>query len=267
MSRELEKIGEGREAEIFAWEEGTVLRLLRDSNGRERLLAEAAALRAAKERGCPVPAPGPIVIEEGRPGLVMERVRGGDLLTLLGAKPWMVLAYGRLCAAVHHALHQVTAPSELRDTRSRLRARIEKSGLEDRLMQPALELLERLPDGDRLCHGDFHPGNVLLDEDRPVVIDWANVTSGAPICDVARTNVMIRLGDPPPGTSGLVLRLLRVGRRLFSAAYLTRYRKLAALDADALRDWETVNVAARLAERIDVERERLFALLDARLIG
>ncbi|WP_308495210.1 hypothetical protein [Micromonospora purpureochromogenes] len=33
-------------------------------------------------------------------------------------------------------------------------------------------MLDGLPDGDRLCHDDFHPGNVLLAVDWTAVIDW-----------------------------------------------------------------------------------------------
>lgn len=34
-----------------------------------------------------------------------------------------------------------------------------------------LNYLETLPEGTHLCHGDFHPGNVLMDE-QLWVIDW-----------------------------------------------------------------------------------------------
>ena len=57
-----------------------------------------------------------------------------------------------------------------------------------------------LPDGDRLSHGDFHPANILMDGDEPVIIDWSNVTRGDPAADVARTLVILESGEPPPGT-------------------------------------------------------------------
>ena len=38
------RVGEGREAEVFAWDEGTVLRLLRASNDPTRVEREAAPL-------------------------------------------------------------------------------------------------------------------------------------------------------------------------------------------------------------------------------
>jgi Ser/Thr protein kinase RdoA (MazF antagonist) len=35
----------------------------------------------------------------------------------------------------------------------------------------ALERLNQLPDGDALCHGDYHPDNVLMTRNGPIIID------------------------------------------------------------------------------------------------
>src|SRR4051794_29988965 len=55
-TRELKRIAEGREAEIFAWEPGKVLRRLRTDGGHARLETEARAMRIARDAGVPVPA-------------------------------------------------------------------------------------------------------------------------------------------------------------------------------------------------------------------
>ena len=34
-----------------------------------------------------------------------------------------------------------------------------------------LKILNKLNDGDTLCHGDFHPGNILLSNGLTMVID------------------------------------------------------------------------------------------------
>jgi hypothetical protein len=36
-----------------------------------------------------------------------------------------------------------------------------------------LLLLKDLPDGDRLCHGDFHPWNIIASGKEVVVVDLA----------------------------------------------------------------------------------------------
>src|SRR5258706_247313 len=47
----------------------------------------------------------------------------------------------------------------------------------------ALGILDTMSDGDRLAHGDLHPGNVLLAEPGPVLIDWADATRGDAVAD------------------------------------------------------------------------------------
>ena len=49
----LRKIAEGREAEIFAWEDGTVLRLLRNPDGQRQLEWEVANGMVRGGRGSP----------------------------------------------------------------------------------------------------------------------------------------------------------------------------------------------------------------------
>lgn len=58
--------------------------------------------------------------------------------------------------------------------------------------------IEALPTGNYLCHGDYHPGNVLVDTNGKVlVIDFMNVCHGPWQYDVARTYVLISEGDIP----------------------------------------------------------------------
>ena len=260
------KIADGREAEMFAWGEGTILRLLRDPGGQSRAQREAAAMKAAADRGVRVPAVHGLTTVMGRPGLIMERIEGPDLLTLVGRRPWIVFSIGPICGEVHARLHAAGASSRIRALRETLRQRIESSGrVPDYLAEFAVEILEGLPDGDRLCHGDFHPGNVLMAGETPVVIDWTNATRGDPAGDVARSLVLFRLGQPPPGSPTLVRYLRLVGSKIVTSAYLRAYRRVRPLDMGLVDRWEVVQAAARLAaEPIAGEERPLLRLLEQR---
>jgi aminoglycoside phosphotransferase (APT) family kinase protein len=260
---ELRKIAEGREAEMFAWEDGTILRLLREPGAEQRNQWQAAAMEAARRRGVRVPAVLGATTVMGRPGLIMERIEGPDMLTLVGRRPWATFRVARICGEVQARLHEVQAPSAMPPLREVLRRRIEATDqLPQQLAEFALEVLAGLPDGDRLCHGDYHPGNILMAGEEPVLIDWSNALRGDPMADVARSRMMLRLGEPPPGTS-LALRMLAlVGRNLLVALYLRSYRKARPLDMAAVKRWEIPIVAARLSEGIEEEVPRLLALLE-----
>lgn len=48
--------------------------------------------------------------------------------------------------------------------------------------------INALPDGDCICHGDFHPYNILIKSDgTPFILDFMNVCYGPFLYDIART--------------------------------------------------------------------------------
>jgi len=259
----LVKIGEGREAEMFAWGDGTILRLLRNSDGQRQNEMQAAAIEAAAACGVRVPTVFSAATVMGRPGLVMERIEGADYLTLMGKQPWLVFSVGSLSGRVHAKLHEAVASDALPELRALLRARIQTCArLPQHLAQFAIERLEALPDGDRLCHGDFHPGNLLRSKGGPVVIDWTNATRGDPDADVARTDLMLRVGEPPPGSPVIVRVLARIGGRILLWRYLSAYRRGRPVSDQALSSWAVPIAAARIAEGIESEFPTLLTFLE-----
>ena len=270
MEREMQKLAEGREAEIFAWEDGTVLRLLHNPDAQQQVEWEARAMRVALAAGVSVPAVHGTTTVQGRPGLIMERIDGLDLLALVGRRPWAVLSIGKTSGQLHARLHEVSAPDSLPALKASLAARIEASDLVPRrLAEFAISALHGLPDGDRLCHGDFHPGNIMLSNGEPVLIDWTNVTRGDPNADFVRTNLMLRIGEPPPGSTALLRALAqfgaRFGRSILLSAYLRAYRRARTPDAALVEQWEVPVAANRLAEDVEGERTKLLSILEARL--
>ncbi len=252
--RELKKIAEGREAEMFAWEDGTILRLLRNPEGEWQNDLQMAALKAAESSGMRVPGVLGKATIDGRPGLVMERIEGGDYLTLIGRQPWQVFPAARISGELHARLHAVEAPASLEPLKARLRRHIEsRADLPAPLARFALDTLEGLPDGDRLCHGDFHPANILRSPQGPVLIDWTNATRGDPAADVARTELIIRIGEPPPGSSLAIRVLARVGRGILLSGYRRAYRRVRPVDRELITRWEVPIVADRLADGIQEE--------------
>jgi aminoglycoside phosphotransferase (APT) family kinase protein len=258
----LTKIAEGREAEIYAWEDGAVLRLLRNPNARQQAEWEAVAMRAAAT-ACSVPAVRELITVEGRPGIVMDHVDGIDLLTMLAKQPWKVWMAGRISGELQAQMHRAVAPGELPSLKDGLRNSIATSPLvPDELRAPAVNALAALPEGERICHGDYHPGNIIMDGERPVVIDWTAVRRGEPGADVQRSLLMLRLGEPPPTTPWLLRQLIKVGRGIVVGAYLGAYRRHGDIDMRQVDRWELPVAVNRLHENIVEERARLLARIE-----
>jgi aminoglycoside phosphotransferase (APT) family kinase protein len=257
------RVGSGREAEILAWGKGKVLRLMWKPERKPLLEREAAALRAARAAGAPVPEVYELTEFAGRPGLVMERVQGPDLLTALAKRPWRVIRTARVCGQTHARLHDAPAPPELPRLRALLGEHISSSpALSDELRSLSLEELSRLPDGDRICHGDFHPGNLLLGPGGPLVVDWTGASRGDPMADVARALLLLRLGELPPDAPRMLKLLDGAGRRLLRRGYLRAYARAAPFDRQRVERWQPVLLAHRLTEGIEAERAGLLDLLE-----
>ena len=265
--RQPTKIAEGREAEIFSWDEGEVLRLFRDPDARARADREIAALQAVRSALPCVPAPHGRMDWNGRPGILMQRLDGCGILAEIQRRPWRLWALARLCGRVHANLNALPAPAQLPELKEDLKRRIEsEASIPTRFRVAALNELDRLPDGDALCHGDFHPDNVLLCSTGPAVIDWPNATRGDACGDFARTVLMMELGTLPPGAPALIRWSQWAARGLFTRAYVAGYTETRHYDDEALRRWKFVRAVDRLAENIAGERKSLLRTAE-RLCG
>jgi hypothetical protein len=253
------RLGAGREAEVFVWGGAAVLKLYRPGFGGHE--TEASALRQLEGRGVAPRLIG-VVDHDQRRGLVLERLHGSDMLALLQREPWRLLNLARGLARAHLRIHEVEAPDGLPDLRDVVAARIHSTPLPSHLRDFALRELTTLPAGDRLVHGDYHPGNLLITPGQQTVIDWTAASRGAPDADYARTLLLLRRADPLPGTPLVARVLMAAGRSAFARAYSHAYRRGRSEPVQNLSSWLTVVTAARMSEGIDVERPRLLGLLD-----
>jgi len=155
----------------------------------------------------------------------------------------------------------VAAPADLPALRDEVRNRLGSELVPADLRDSALARLEDLPDGAQLCHGDFHPGNLLSAGDGYAVIDWTLGARGHPAADVARTRLLIAQAGIPADAPRAVRWLARLGRRILLAAYLRGYSRERSLDVTLVKSWGPVLATLRLADDIPEERAGLLAEL------
>ena len=250
-------IAQGRTAEIYPWQANKVLKLYRPGFEGRLPEYEAHIARAVYAAGVASPAVGELLQINGRTGLEYERLAGKSMLEVIFSQPWRAGWAGRQCAEVQAAMHAASIPG-LPAQRQRLAAKIQAApALPAHFRASLLERLESLPDASRLCHGDFHPGNLILSQRGPVVIDWVDAVSGHPLADVARTVVLVCYSSLPAGPSGWFFQLLRTW---FYRAYTRRYFQLATGSPADIRAWLPVVAAARLEEGIQSEEANLLGL-------
>ncbi|HWP76227.1 MAG TPA: phosphotransferase, partial [Methylomirabilota bacterium] len=120
-----------------------------------------------------------------------------------------------------------------------------------------------------ICHGDFHPQNLLAERGRvTAVLDWPNTLVAEPECDVAATLVILRLTPievlPVPAALRPLVALLRP---LMTARYLARYRRARALDPGRLAYYEAGACMRGLVRAAEARRSGDTNPLDASSFG
>ena len=253
-------IGEGRTAEVFVWNESQVVKLFRDFMPAAAARRELQNTEAVVRAGVAAPTPGGEVTVDGRLGLVFESVDGPTMLRSLSSRPWTLVRAAHTLAALHADMHDRVA-SSLPPLKESMRGNISNApGLSESARDSALQALDAQPDGGAICHGDFHPDNVLMSGSGPVIIDWSTATTGDPLADLARTSMMLNLASVPPGTPGRAR--IALLRSVFHRLYLRRYLRLRPGSRRQRESWRLPVAAARLNERIPDEREALLALVE-----
>lgn len=259
----LVKIAEGREAEMFALDDERVLRLYRPGTPRERVEKNVAASGAIEGVGVRVPRTYEIREVEGRIGVVMERIPGKDLLDLIARKPWRVWWVGRVSGEVHAKLGETVAPAGLETMHERTRRFATQSpDIPDGYRDIVLRALETLPEGDRLCHGDLHPANLMMKDGEAVVIDWANATRGVPEADYERSKLTLEIGEPPASTPLVVRVMAKFARSILRNAYTRSYAKGRRVDEQTARAWRLPVTIMRLVDSIPEERPKLLKRIE-----
>lgn len=150
---ELDLLGRGRDADVYALDDRRVLRRYRRGGD---VGPEAAVMAHVAGHGYPVPR----VYEADGADLVLERLDGTTMLSAFVAEDLDLAAGARILADLHHRLH----------------------ALPPRLSRA---------DDVRILHLDLHPDNVMLTSRGPVVIDWRNAKEGPADLDVALSAVIL----------------------------------------------------------------------------
>ncbi|WP_322509701.1 aminoglycoside phosphotransferase family protein [Anaerolinea sp.] len=238
----------GRTAEIFAWRENQVLKLFHAWVGFDAVEYEYRIARAVQSCGLPVPQVGEIVEYKERYGITCQRIKGISMTESLVRTPWKIFRYARRMAELHARVHAVAHPADIPPLHPKIARKIlQATSLPARLRQKALNRLEQLPDGHGLCHGDFHPDNILLTPQGEVILDWMDAGMGNPLADLARTSIILK-GSIESGQ--IRHPLLKRLARLFHRAYLARYFSLRPGGESEYALWLPVIAAARLSEHI-----------------
>ncbi|HJQ59459.1 MAG TPA: aminoglycoside phosphotransferase family protein [Vineibacter sp.] len=188
-----EKVGEGSMSDVHAWAPGQVVKLWKASVPPQVCRHEARMTRAAFAAGCPAPEVLDEVILEGRFGIVLSRLDGPTLLQLSRSGAMTRAQTGAVLAGLYRAVHTTPPPRDVATLRVWMDHSLRSVGdvVPYHIATGIRALIDRLQPGDGLCHGDLHPGNVIMTAEGPRIIDWTFAMRGPAAYDLARCHILL----------------------------------------------------------------------------
>ena len=238
-------IDRGFTADVYAWGRGRLLKLFRAGTAVHEVRREYDATRAVSRAGLPAPAVFDLVEVDGRVGIVMERIDGPSMFARVQARPWTIVTAATELAELHVRIHRWPCPPELPSLRERLGEAISNAaGLSHERKESARAWLAEMPDGLAVCHGDFHPANVVHSSRGPVIIDWGQAARGDALGDVAYTSLLMRRAHLPAWSPRYMHALLKCSRSTLHRSYLRRCLQLHGGTSCQVKAWEPVLDAA-----------------------
>lgn len=259
---DLKLIAQGGQALIYEIDDNKILRVLRSKEEGAALKAEMATMTALYEKGKTVPKIYDYIEIDGKPAIVMEHLHGLSLLELFKKQPLKLAANAVLLANLHLETAEAAEGLPLMSINDRAAYLTKKADIpEAELKAFVLALLSELPRGNSICHGDFHPGNIIINNKKYYIIDWFGATSGDIQSDIAHTYLILRNTPKMPGLSKAQITLQHWYGSLLSRKYLYACNRLHKIDWGNFSKWLIVRAAERLYYGMPQEKPALISFL------
>ncbi len=243
----------GVTAEIYAWKADHVLKLYHNWVSPDYISNEARITRIAKSSGLPVPNVDELIEINGRHGLIFERIEGRTIWDYIDKRPLSFFWSAQVLAELQVEVHGKNNLIDIPDQHQRLAEKIQSAESLPRDDKKAvLKALSKMPKVDSLCHGDFHPGNILVTENGPIIIDWLDATIGNPIADVARLWILLSQESAPHSSKPWIIKLLL---KWYKKIYLQSYLKLRPFNQQQFFAWIPIVAAVRLDDKVPANVE------------
>jgi Ser/Thr protein kinase RdoA (MazF antagonist) len=237
------RLGGGKEAEVFAYG-ALVVKLYKATAPKRSAFREAAILAMVEGLGLPGPAAHGVQQIGARWGVLMSHVEGPSFAEAMTESAVNLPDWLNWMARLQLRVHSFPA-IQFPSLKARLVANVRQAAaLGEPRQGTLLDGLAAMPDGDRLCHGDFHPHNIMGRPGRAVLIDWLDASRGDPAADVCRSYVLVRPRAPE-----------------MASAYVDAYAQVSGESRDAILKWLPFVAAARLAEGVP-EADELMKMVD-----
>ncbi|QJD84954.1 phosphotransferase family protein [Cohnella herbarum] len=271
------RVGTGSSCEVYEWGgDDKVVKLFHANTPSEAVQLEFRNSFAAWKTGLQVARPFEQVIWEGRPGIVFEKVVGETIINRFfqGLYTFQEIDFYeadselRIFARVLNDIHKATVSDIVTDQKENLIAIIGHPAMFTNDEISAIHTyIDLLPAKRQLCHGDTNPGNLILRDGNPIMIDWMHAALGNPAADVAEVCVMLEYAVLPPETPAAVDEFFQTWRQTAYNVFIDEYCRLSGVTEEEIRLWYVPAAARSIASGalLDEQITKLTAMIRHRL--
>ena len=185
-----EIIGQGGNGTVYRLDDERIVKVYRSEHSLEYIEREQQYAKAAFVSGIPSVIAFDVVKAGDNYGVVFEAMNSDTLSHAISTEPEKRDEYIKSYVELAKTLHTTQIQGETVETlKSMLYDRLENDYMKENLSAEEIDVLksivDSMRDADTLVHGDFHPGNIMLQNGELMLIDMGEVTRGVPIYDVA----------------------------------------------------------------------------------
>ncbi|MBG9839339.1 MULTISPECIES: aminoglycoside phosphotransferase family protein [Bacillus cereus group] len=232
-------IAKGNTAEIYLYD-SKVVKLFEEYLPNTESINEAKKQKYAYSCGLPVPNVFEVTKIQNRQAIIMEYVKGNSIGDLLLNNLNEAEHYINICVNEQKKIHAIRVNTDVMEAMGERLERQIKSvhKLDEKQKESILNKLHSIKFEPRLCHGDFHPFNLILSEKNVSIIDWVDACSGDIRADVFRTYLLY-------AQSHIEL----------AEMYLQIYCRNTDLTREEIFQWALIITAARFSEKVSPQNE------------
>ena len=232
-----ELIATGNTANLYLWDH-KIVKIFKDNLPSTEALYEAKKQAYAYSCGLNVPKVLEVTKINGTQAIIMEYMKGETLGEQLLQNLKAAEYYLNILVNVQKSIHEIKVKSdEIERMDIRIQRKIQSAAaLNQNQKQALLSQLKSFNYEPRLCHGDLHPFNLIVNEDLVSIIDWVDASAGDFRADVCRTYLLLSKHSVE-----------------LAELYLQKYCDTTNTSKSDILQWLPISAGAMLEERVTSE--------------
>lgn len=183
-----ESIGRGGHGKVYRLDEETIIKIYHDHSTLDMIEKERIYAKNAFVNGVPSAIAYDVVETEEGYGLVFEMAGATTVSKYIMEHPDKLQEYAAKLGVLLKTLNSTEADPKLYGNIKQIyleRAEKAREFFTDEEVAQMIKMINSIPEGSGMIHGDFHPNNVMVQSDGELVlIDMADISRGNPIYDI-----------------------------------------------------------------------------------